>query len=86
MDAVNLQQWRHWRRYVKHIKKNIRWFIISYTATADAVYEMMNKGQEKTCKQYNFYSLDRASAVVSLNDDYDEEPEPNFDEEADDED
>ena len=21
-----LQQWRHWRRYVKHIKKNIRWF------------------------------------------------------------
>lgn len=38
-------------------------------------------------KQYNFYSLDRAPAVVSLNnDDYDEEPEPNFDEEADDED
>ena len=26
LDAVNLQQWRHWRRYVKHIKKNIRWF------------------------------------------------------------
>ena len=21
-----LRQWRHWRRYVKHIKKNIRWF------------------------------------------------------------
>ena len=38
-------------------------------------------------KQYNFYSLDRAPAVVSLNnEDYDEEPEPNFDEEADDED
>ena len=37
-------------------------------------------------KQYNFYSLDRAPAVVSLNDDYDEEPEPNFDEEPDDED
>ena len=37
-------------------------------------------------KQYNFYSLDRAPAVVSLNDDYDEEPEPDFDEEADDED
>ena len=37
-------------------------------------------------KQYNFYSLDRAPAVVSLNNDYDEEPEPNFDEEADDED
>lgn len=36
-------------------------------------------------KQYNFYSLDSAPAVVSLNDDY-EEPEPNFDEEADDED
>ena len=26
MDAVNLQRWRHWRRYVKHIKKNTRWF------------------------------------------------------------
>ena len=37
-------------------------------------------------KQYNFYSLDRAPAVVSLNDDYDEELEPDFDEEADDED
>ena len=37
-------------------------------------------------KQYNFYSLDRAPAVVSLNDDYDEEPEPDFNEEADDED
>lgn len=37
-------------------------------------------------KQYNFYSFDRATAVVSLNEDYDEEPEPNFDEEADDED
>ena len=36
-------------------------------------------------KQYNFYSLDRAPAVVSLNDDY-EEPEPDFNEEADDED
>ena len=48
--------------------------------------EAITKKQEKTCKQYNFYSLDRASAVVSLNDDYDEEPEPNFDEEADDED
>ena len=35
-------------------------------------------------KQYNFYSLDRAPAVVSLNEDYDEEPD--FDEEADDED
>lgn len=36
-------------------------------------------------KQYNFYSLDRAPAVVSLNnDDYDEEPEPDFNEEADD--
>ena len=48
--------------------------------------EAITKKQEKTCKQYNFYSLDRASAVVSLNDAYDEEPEPNFDEEADDED
>ena len=37
-------------------------------------------------KQYNFYNLDRASAVVSLNDAYDEEPETDFDEEADDED
>lgn len=46
--------------------------------------EAITKKQEKTCKQYNFYSLDRASAVVSLNDDYDEEPD--FDEEADDED
>ncbi|WP_195509668.1 hypothetical protein [Coprococcus comes] len=38
-------------------------------------------------KQYNFYSLDRAPAVVLLNnEDYDEEPEPDFNEEADDED
>ena len=37
-------------------------------------------------KQYDFYSLDRTPAVVSLNDDYDEEPEPDFSEEADDED
>ena len=38
-------------------------------------------------KQYNFYSLNNAPALVSLNnDDYDEEPEPDFDEEADDED
>ena len=48
--------------------------------------EAITKKQEKTCKQYNFYSLDRAPAVVSLNDDYDEELEPDFDEEADDED
>ena len=33
------------------------------------------------------FSLDRAPAVVSLNnEDYDEEPEPDFNEEADDED
>ena len=48
--------------------------------------EAITKKQEKTCKQYNFNSLDRASAVVSLNDDYDEELEPDFNEEADDED
>ena len=48
--------------------------------------EAVTKKQEKTCKQYNFNSLDRASAVVSLNDDYDEELEPDFNEEADDED
>lgn len=36
-------------------------------------------------KQYNFYSLDRQPAIVSLSDDY-EEPEPNMDEMADDED
>ena len=45
MDAVNLQQWRHWRRYVKHIKKKYPLVqIVLHTATADAVYEMMNKG------------------------------------------
>ena len=41
MDAVNLQRWRHWRRYVK---KYPLVQIVLHTATADAVYEMMNKG------------------------------------------
>ena len=45
MAVVNLRQWRHWRKYAKHIKKNTRWFrLYLHTATADAVYEMMNKG------------------------------------------
>ena len=65
---------------------NQLWHICVYThlEVGNIKEKFFNMAQSK---QYNFYSLDRAPAVVSLNnEDYDEEPEPNFDEEADDED
>ena len=45
MDAVNLQQWRHLAKICKTYKEKYPLVqIVLHTATADAVYEMMNKG------------------------------------------
>jgi len=65
---------------------NQLWHICVYThlEAGNIKEQFFNMAQSK---QYNFYSLDRAPAVVSLNnEDYNEEPEPDFSEEADDED